>query len=149
MGVDDTAVFPALGASRLSAPQKQAPQKQAPQKQAAPRTEQKQAEAEAGGDADDASTVASLSLDCQDVAATVWGPSQDCPIEGLEAVFAEAKLSDCRQKILAWCREQEAADLSELQENFEELATTCELGKLPKKRFQKALNAACGIVSPW
>merc|ERR1712167_143291 len=117
-----------------------------------PEAEQKQAEAEAEADADDASTVASLSLDCQDVAAAVRGPSQDCPIKGLEAVFAEAKLSsDCRQKILAWCREQEAAELSELQlqENFEELATTCEIGKLPKKRFQNALNVACGIVSPW
>jgi cold shock CspA family protein len=114
--------------------------------------EAEQKQVEAGGDADladDASTVASLSLACKDVTATVGSLSHDCPVEGLEAVFAAAKLSDnCQKKILAWCREQEAAELGELQESFEELATTCEIGNLPKKRFQKVLNAACA-GTPW
>ncbi len=66
-------------------------------------------------------------------------------MEGLAAIFAKAKLSDeiCGN-VVAWCREQEAAELAEVKECFEELAASCEMSGLPKKRFLKALNEALG-----
>jgi len=71
--------------------------------------------------------------------------STACAIDGLDEVLAAAKIDEeLSARIKAWCKEQRAAELQELQELFDDPATDCSLPALPKKRLQKALNEKLG-----
>eukprot|EP00930_Biecheleria_cincta_P031537 TRINITY_DN2188_c0_g1_i1.p1 TRINITY_DN2188_c0_g1~~TRINITY_DN2188_c0_g1_i1.p1 ORF type:complete len:761 (+),score=143.66 TRINITY_DN2188_c0_g1_i1:19-2301(+) len=68
--------------------------------------------------------------------------NQGCPVEGLMAILEQAKINPATaNKIMDWCREQEAAELEELIEVFDDLAAACDISALPKKRLLAALTA--------
>lgn len=68
-----------------------------------------------------------------------------CPVEGLAKVLKQAKItSDTSQRIMTWCQDQEAAELQEVLEIFEDLSSSCDLQALPKKRFLANLKKALG-----